>query len=79
MRETVTATLKVTTKVIVISILSVSGEASNGPSPKAFDSVHRADHEMTTENALNVRVSSRQTFRQHARSCNVCSPPPAVP
>ena len=79
MREMVTATLKVTTKVNVILILSVSEEGSNGPLPRAFDSAHRADHETTTGDALNVKVSSQQTFRQHARSCNVRSPPPAVP
>jgi hypothetical protein len=50
MRETVTATLKVTMNVSV----SVSEEASNGPSLMAFDSVHRADHEMTMGHAVNV-------------------------
>ena len=76
-RETVTATatLKVTTNPNVS--VSVSEEASNGPSPCALDSVHRADHE--TGDALNVWVSSRQKFHQHVRSCNVYSPPPAVP
>jgi hypothetical protein len=70
MRETVTATLKVTMNVSV----SVSGEASNGPSLVAFDSVHRADHETTPGDAVNVWVSSRQTFHQDVRS-----PPPALP
>jgi len=50
MRETVTATLNVTMNVSV----SVSGEVSNGPSLKAFDSVHRADHEMTMGDAVNA-------------------------
>jgi hypothetical protein len=70
MRETVNATLKVTMNVSV----SESGEASNGPSLRAFDSVHHADREMTMGDAVNVGVSSRQTFHQH-----VCSPPPALP
>lgn len=70
MRETVTATVNVT----MIVSASASGEASNGPSLRAFDSVHRADHEMTMGDAVNALVSSRQTFHQHARS-----PPPAVP
>jgi hypothetical protein len=69
MRETVTATSKVTMNVSV----SVSEEASNGPSLRAFDSV-RADHEMTMRDAVNVQVSSRQTFHQH-----VCLPLPALP
>jgi hypothetical protein len=73
--ETATATLKVTTNPIVS--VSVSEEASNDPSPCELDSVHRADHE--TGDALNVWVSSRQKFHQCARSCNVYSPPPAVP
>ena len=50
MQETVTATLKVTMNVSV----SVSGEASNGPSLRVFDSVHRVDHEMTMGDAVNV-------------------------
>ena len=71
MRETVTATSKATMNVSV----SVSGEASNGPLLRAFDSdLHRADREMTTVHAVNVQVSSRQMFHQ----C-VCSPPPALP
>jgi hypothetical protein len=70
MRETVTATLKVTMNVSE----NVSGEVSNGPSLRAFDSVHRADHEMTMGDVVNVQVSSRQTFHQHVRS-----PPPALP
>jgi hypothetical protein len=44
-RETVTATLKETENVNVS--VSVSEEANNGPSPKAFDSFHRADHGTT--------------------------------
>lgn len=48
MRETVIATLKVTMNVSV----SVSGEASNDPSP--FDYVHHADHEMTMGDVVNV-------------------------
>lgn len=67
---TVTATLKVTMNVSV----NVSGEASNGPSLVAFDFVHRADREKTTGDAVNVWVSSRQTFHQDVRS-----PPPALP
>jgi hypothetical protein len=49
MRETETATSEVTMNVSV----SVSGEASNGPSLRAFDS-DRADHEMTMGHAVNV-------------------------
>jgi hypothetical protein len=77
MLETVTATAILTKTTNVILILSVNGEASNGPSPRAYDSVHLADHE--TGDALNVWESSRQTYRQHERSSNACSPPPAVP
>jgi hypothetical protein len=67
----------VTAKRIVIVI--VSGEASNGPSSRAFDFVRRADHETTTGDAVNVWVLSRQTFHQHAKPCNGCLPPLAVP
>jgi hypothetical protein len=58
--ETATATLEVTTNPIVSA--SASEEASNGPSPWEFDSVHHADHEMTMGDAVNAWVSSRQTF-----------------
>jgi hypothetical protein len=50
MRETETVTLKVTMNVSV----SVSGEASNGPSLRAFDSVHRVDHGKTMGDVVNV-------------------------
>ena len=50
MRVTVTATLVVTMNVNV----SVSGEASNGPSLRAFDSVHRADYGTMTGDVVNV-------------------------
>ena len=50
MRVTVTATLVVTMNVNV----SVSGEASNGPSLRAFDFVHRADYGTMTGDVVNV-------------------------
>src|SRR5712672_3585096 len=66
MRETVTATLN------VIVIVSASGEVNSDRSPRAFDSVHRVDHETTAADAS--KVSSQQTFPQQAYL-----PPPAAP
>jgi hypothetical protein len=34
--------------------VSVSGGVRNGPSLRAFDSVHSADHEMTMGDVVNV-------------------------
>ena len=76
---TVTATAisisNVTANAIVTGI--VSGEASSGPSQRAFDFVHRVDHETMTA-AAEIWVSIRQTSR-YVRSCGVCLPPHAAP